>query len=76
MMGRKIPSDIRYARLAEAHHDEGDAPAHPGYTDTLIKRALSEGVDPSGRELDWTMPRWQLSDEDFNDLLAYLKTLE
>ena len=76
MMGTKIPSDIRYASLTEAHHDESGKAAHSPYTDALIKRALTDGMDPSGRELDWTMPRWQLSDEDFNDLLAYLRTLQ
>lgn len=76
MMGTKTPSDIRYARLTEEHNREHREAAHPPYTDVLIKRALIEGVDPSGRQLDWTMPRWQLSDEDFHDLLVYLKTLK
>lgn len=75
MMGTKIPSDIRYARLLEVHHEDRDEPAHPPYTDTLIARALTQGADPSGRALDWTMPRWRISDEDFRDLLAHLKTL-
>lgn len=76
MMGTKTPSDIRYARLTEEHSQKHWDAGHPPYTDALIKRALIEGVDPSGRPLDWTMPQWQLSDEDFQDLLAYLKTLK
>ena len=76
MMGTKIPSDIRYARLIEVHHEDPVEPAHPPYTNTLIRRALTHGVNPSGRELDWTMPRWRISDEDFGDLLAYLKALK
>lgn len=75
MMGRKTPSDIRYAHLTEEPNQEHKEAVHLPYTDELIKRALTEGVDPSGRRLDSTMPRWQLSDKDFQDLLAYLKTL-
>lgn len=62
MMGTTVPPDIRYARLTEVHRGEPQEPAHSAYTDALIKRALTEGADPSGRELDWTMPRWRLSD--------------
>lgn len=75
MVGAKVPADIRYAHLTEARHEQTVEAAHRPYTDALIKRALIEGVDPSGRDLEWAMPRWQLSDDDFHDLLAYLKTL-
>ena len=76
MMGTKTPSDISYARLTEEKHQEQGDAEHAPYTDALIKRALIEGVDPAGHPLDWTMPRWRLSDEDFEDLLAYLKSLQ
>ncbi len=48
----------------------------PASTDATIKRAITQGVDPAGESLDWTMPRWQMSAQDLNDLLAYLKTLK
>jgi len=48
---------------------------HPPYTDALIMRAITQGLDPAGEPLDWTMPRWQMSEADLTDLLAYLKTL-
>lgn len=72
----KAPPDIRYSRLTEAEHGEHGEAEHPPYTDALIRRAVAEGLDPAGRPLDWTMPRWQLSGEDFDDLLAYLKSLQ
>jgi hypothetical protein len=34
-----------------------------------------EGVDPEGDRLSWPMPRWNLSDVQWADLLSYLKTL-
>ena len=76
MMGGAIPPDIRHEALTRAEHREGgESQEHPPYTDVLIKRALTEGLDPAGRPLDWTMPRWRMPPEDLEDLLAFLKTL-
>ena len=79
MMGTAIPEDIRYTTLTAAEpHKEGEkkeAMDHPPFTDATIKQAITQGVDPANKPVDWTMPRWQLTDEDWTDLLAYLKTL-
>jgi len=45
------------------------------YTDDLIRRAVTQGIDAEGKPLDWPMPRWRLTDREWSDLLAYLKTL-
>jgi mono/diheme cytochrome c family protein len=76
MMGTAISSDIQYAVLTGKEHPEGDEKSdHPPYTDATIKQAITQGMDPAGEPLDWTMPRWQMTDPDLSDLLAYLKTL-
>lgn len=76
MMGGAIPSNIRYEALTKEEHREAEkSREHAPYTDALIKRAITQGVDPAGNLLDWTMPRWRMGDDDFADLLAYLKTL-
>jgi len=49
---------------------------HESYTDETIKQAITEGVEPDGEPLDWPMPRWSMSDEDLNDLIEFLKTLD
>ncbi len=46
-----------------------------GYSDELIKRAITQGIGADGRNLDLMMPRWQMSDAELNDVLAYLKPL-
>ena len=46
------------------------------YTDVLIRRAVTQGIGADGDALDALMPRWQLTDEEWGDLLAYLKTLQ
>jgi cytochrome c oxidase subunit 2 len=64
MMGTAIPADIQYKALL-AHH----------YTNATIERAITQGLDEDGKSLDWTMPRWKMSEEDLSDILAFLKTL-
>jgi len=68
--------DIRYQTLTaeEMEHEEGEE--HPPYTDETIKRAITKGVEPDGKTLDWPMPRWTMSDQDLDDLLEFLKTLD
>ena len=76
MMGTAVPADIRYAVLIGKEHPAGEEKMdHPPYTDATIRKAIIQGLDLTGEPLDWTMPRWQIADQDLNDLLAYLKTL-
>ncbi len=77
MMGNAIPSDIRYKSLTVEEHSHGGVKdEHTRYTDKLIRRAITEGVNPAGKSLNWTMPRYQLSDKDFHDLMEFMKTLD
>ena len=73
MMGYTIPPDIRYETLTSDEHEEEEG--HPPYTDETIKRAIREGIDSAGEPLDLTMPRWNMTDKDVNDVVEYLKTL-
>ena len=53
----------------------GNYEDHAPYTEATLKDAITRGVDPGGKELEIYMPRWQISDEDLNDLISFLKTL-
>lgn len=90
MMGTAIASDIRYEVLSsEAHMEkleveteegleakqEEEEEEHPPYTEETLKRAIREGLDPAGNALDFTMPRWALTDSDLDEVVAFLKTL-
>lgn len=55
---------------------ELDGTRGPTYTDPLIRRAVVDGIGADGDALDETMPRWQLTDDEWTDLLAYMKTLQ
>jgi cytochrome c oxidase subunit 2 len=63
--------DIRWSALTQAEPDMD----HPPYDEQTFKRAVTQGLDPAGHPLDAAMPRWQMSDQDLNDLIAFLKTL-
>ena len=52
------------------HEDDGHS--HLSYTRESLKRAITEGFNPEGKLLDELMPRWKLSDDDLDDLVAYL----
>ncbi|MDB5957015.1 c-type cytochrome [Ramlibacter sp.] len=52
---------------------EGDG--RPAYTQASLAHALRDGVDPSGRALDYLMPRYRLTDHEVQALAAYLRQL-
>lgn len=76
MMGSFEAPDIRWSTLASAEmeHDEGED-AHPPFDRDSFARAVREGVDPAGGELDSAMPRWRLSDAQIDALIEYLRGL-
>lgn len=46
-----------------------------GYDEASLRRALTEGIDPHGREFHFYMPRWALADEELDALVAWLQRL-
>lgn len=49
--------------------------ARPAYTNESLVQLLREGVDPVGRTLSRSMPRYEISDSDMEILIHYLKNL-
>lgn len=64
MMLNIIAPDIRYSALVQR-----------GYSDGLIARAMTAGLNAQGGHLDPAMPRWQMSADDLADVIAHLKIL-
>jgi hypothetical protein len=68
--------NITYANLTDPSGMlDPDGTRGPTYTDDLIRRAVTQGLDADGSALSTIMPRWQLGDLDWADLLLFLKTL-
>ncbi|HEX9918058.1 MAG TPA: ABC transporter substrate-binding protein [Pyrinomonadaceae bacterium] len=74
--GGVTPSNITWPALTKPYgvvHASGRK--HPPYTERAVELALTRGLDPGGNRLLNIMPRYQMTREDMNDLVAYLKRL-
>jgi mono/diheme cytochrome c family protein len=68
--------DITYPNLTDPRGMlEPDGSRGPTFTDGALKQAITKGIDPEGGRLAWPMPLWQLTGQEWTDLLSYLKTL-
>ena len=70
------PSNVTWEALTKPYgvtHVNGRK--HPAYTSRGLELAITRGVDPAGNKLLNTMPRYQMSKEDLDDLVVYLKRL-
>ncbi|RMD70829.1 MAG: hypothetical protein D6819_03265 [Gammaproteobacteria bacterium] len=75
--GSVIPSNITWSHLTKPYG--GVSPSgrrFPPYTESSLKRAVTEGLDPAGQALDAAMPRFRMSPEDLDCLVAFIKHLE
>lgn len=61
-----VSADLRHANLVK--HQK-----HP-YTQALLERAISTGIDNDGKKLDSAMPRWKMSKRDLHDVAQYVLT--
>ncbi len=74
--GGITPTDITWNNLTKPYAvTSASGRKHAPYTDALLERAITEGLDPSANALHTAMPRYKMSREDAADLLAYLKRL-
>lgn len=70
------PSNVTWEALTKPYgvtHVNGRK--HPAYTGRGLELAITRGVDPAGNKLLAAMPRYQMSKEDLDDLVVYLKRL-
>jgi len=68
--------NITYANLTDPKGMLApDGTRGPTYTDTTLQRAITTGIDPTGSQLAWPMPQWQLTGQEWSGLLTHLKTL-
>lgn len=74
--GTVHPSDITWDTLGRPREiTVAGGRRHPGYTAAQVKRAITMGLDSGGNPLDPEMPRYQLTQDQADDLVAYLQRL-
>ncbi len=74
--GDAVAPDITYGALSRPSTASASSRGQRApYTDALLARAITQGLDSSGEQLSPLMPRWVLSESELQDLLKYLKRL-
>jgi ABC-type branched-subunit amino acid transport system substrate-binding protein len=75
--GGVIPLDVRWSELVKTYgHVHHDGRRHPAFDDDSAALSIVAGVDPANNTLDRSMPIYQMSQQDIDDLVAYMKVLE
>ncbi|HEY5739065.1 MAG TPA: ABC transporter substrate-binding protein [Gammaproteobacteria bacterium] len=75
--GGVIPPDIRWSELTKVYgHVHEDGRKHQAFDEISIARLIRTGLDPDFNQLDRSMPLYNMSVEDMNSLIAYLRFLE
>lgn len=74
--GGIYPSVITWNALTRPYEArlEGGRRRQP-YNERLLRRAITMGIDPSGSPLNRAMPRYNLSQQDLDDLIAWLQKI-
>lgn len=68
-------SDVRYKTLAAEDGEHAGEGHGEEYDLENLRKAVVLGLHSDGDVLRQDMPRWQINDEDLNDLFDFLKTL-
>ena len=67
--------DIRWSSLINPEgHVHSSGRKHSAYTEESFKTCVLAGIDPAGNQLSTMMPKWEMSKEDIDDLINYLKS--
>ena len=74
--GGIYPSVVTWSALTRPYvaRLEGGRRREP-YNERLLRRAITMGIDPSGNPLNRAMPRYNLSQQDLDDLIAWLRKI-
>ncbi|HEX6198633.1 MAG TPA: ABC transporter substrate-binding protein [Thermoanaerobaculia bacterium] len=74
--GGVVPTDVTWDALTRPYGVEAQGGRQHGpYTESLLKRSIAMGLDPAGNELHVAMPRYRMSHEDMEALVAYMEQL-
>jgi ABC-type branched-subunit amino acid transport system substrate-binding protein len=69
------PPPIAWDMLASPRSSSFSGQLRPAYDEASLKRAIAVGVDSRGATLHQGMPRYRMSGDQMNDLIAYLRVI-
>ena len=72
---QKTPALTAQALFESQDHEHSGSSDHDhdSYTKESLRIAIIEGVNPSGKPLGGDMPRWEMDEQDMDDLIRYLQ---
>lgn len=73
--GDLAPANLSWQTLSAPLSDGPNGRQRPAYTEPLLRRAITRGLDSGDQQLHITMPRYRLTARDTSDLIAYLRSL-
>ena len=75
--GTLEPPDITWLELTKPYgHNHPDGRSHDPFDSDSLIQTITQGVDPSGNKLHPAMPRYVLTQQDAEALIAYLKVID
>jgi ABC-type branched-subunit amino acid transport system substrate-binding protein len=75
--GGVVAGNLTWTNLTKSYgHTHPNGRKHGAFNESSFTTAVVRGVDPAGNDLAVAMPRYRMSIEDMNDLIAYIKRLE
>ncbi|MBK9517240.1 MAG: ABC transporter substrate-binding protein [Anaeromyxobacter sp.] len=74
--GSVDPSIVTWSELTRAGGHVHPGRRHRPFDARTLARSITDGVDPDGQRLDGAMPRYSMSREDLDALVAWMKVLE
>ena len=75
--GGVIPPDIRWSELTKVYgHVHETGRKHEAFDENSLARVIRTGLDPASNRLDKSMPLYNMSVEDMDSLVAYIRFLE
>jgi ABC-type branched-subunit amino acid transport system substrate-binding protein len=70
------PLNINWYAMVQSGPHAHSKRSHAAFDEASVARSIVDGLDPDGNALDPAMPRYNISDDDMADLIAYLKVMD
>ena len=74
--GGIIPSNITWTHLTKSYGGKRqDQSTRPAYDEKSLRKVITTGFDSGGNQLHNAMPKYNMSRDDLNNLIEYLKVI-